>query len=794
LTPFTLTALETASAGSAACASQASPSGSAEGLEVLVVDDTERNLTALEAILSDLDARVVKARSGAEALRFMLRQDFALVLLDVRMPGMNGFETAELIRARDRSRQTPIIFLTAYDRTREQEVQGYALGAVDFLSKPVIPEVLRGKVSVLIDLHRKTEEIRRQEALLRESEQRERAQLLEQARRRWEQEAMRNEMERERRAAEALHRSNARLRLLSEVASDLLLHEDLSSFPARLFPAIMEHLAVPVCLCHRAAGPGQPLALDGQAGLSAQQLEELARAPADELVFSRAASTERLVVAERAGGGEALDPLLRVAGLTACACFPLVAGGRLHGVLTIGTARQTGFESEELAVMSLLCDQAAAALERARLVDELRRSASELREADARKDEFLAMLGHELRNPLAPVLNAVKLMQQMSEQAAPPDASPQRVGRRAVNERGACGGAAVDELAERSEAFRCKQDPLRCVLEAADRQIAHMTRLLDDLLDVSRIRNGKIELQRGPVELARVVLDAVHATEGAVRERGHQLELSLPEEPVAFLGDPVRLTQVVANLLNNAAKYTGSGGRIALRARREGGQIVLLVKDDGIGIAPEMLERIFEMFVQGEQTADRVRAGLGLGLTLVRNLVEMHGGTVVARSEGPGAGSEFEVRLPAEPVPQLPEGKQDDGPEEGRGDGPSGKRTARPLEIVVVEDNADIRDTLKALLELKGHKVEEAGDGRSGVDLILSRCPSVALVDIGLPGLDGYHLARELRARPMSTRLVAMTGYGRPEDRRLALEAGFDAHLVKPVDFDDLTRLLDELP
>ena len=752
MTPFTLTALETASAGSAACASQASPSGAVERLEVLLVDDTERNLIALEAILSDLDARVVKARSGAEALRFMLRQDFALVLLDVRMPGMNGFETAELIRARDRSRQTPIIFLTAYDRTREQEVQGYALGAVDFLSKPVIPEVLRGKVSVLIDLHRKTEEIRRQEALLRESEQRERAQLLEQARRRWEQEAMRNEMERERRAAEALHRSNARLRLLSEVASDLLLHEDLSSFPARLFPAIMEHLAVPVCLCHRAAGPGQPLALDGQAGLSAQQLEELARAPADELVFPRAASTERLVVAERAGGGEALDPLLRLAGLTACACFPLVAGGRLHGVLTIGTARQAGFESEELAVMSLLCDQAAAALERARLVDELRRSAAELREADARKDEFLAMLGHELRNPLAPVLNAVKLMQQSSA-----------------------------------------QDPLRCVLEAAGRQIAHMTRLLDDLLDVSRIRNGKIELQRGPVELARVVLDAVHATEGAVRERGHQLELSLPEEPVAFLGDPVRLTQVVANLLNNAAKYTGRGGRIALRARREGGHIVLLVKDDGIGIAPEMLERIFEMFVQGEQTADRVRAGLGLGLTLVRNLVEMHGGTVVARSEGPGTGSVFEVRLPAEPVPQIPEDKQDDGPEEGRGDGLSGKRTARPLEIVVVEDNADIRDTLKALLELKGHKVEEAGDGRSGVDLILSRCPSVALVDIGLPGLDGYHLARELRARPLSTRLVAMTGYGRPEDRRLALEAGFDAYMVKPVDFDDLTRLLDEL-
>jgi signal transduction histidine kinase/DNA-binding response OmpR family regulator len=748
---YTLTALETASAMPVAGAPQTSPSGAGEQLEILVVDDAERNLTALEAILSDLDARVVKARSGAEALRCLLRQDFALVLLDVRMPGLNGFETAALIRARDRSRHTPIIFLTAYDRTREQEVEGYALGAVDFLSKPVIPEVLRGKVSVLIDLHRKTEEIRRQEALLRESERRERAQLLEQARRRWEQEAMRTEMERERQAAEKLHRSNARLRLLSDVASDLLLHEDLRSFPARLFPVIMEHLAVPVCLCHRVGAPGQPLKLDEQAGLSAGQLEELGRVPPEELVFLRAVSSERQVVAERVDG-QALDPLLRIAGLTACACFPLLAGGRVHGALTLGTARLAGFEPEELAVMSLLADQAAAALERARLVDELRRSAADLREADVRKDEFLAMLGHELRNPLAPVLNAVKLMQQGS---AP--------------------------------------EPLRRVLEAADRQIGHMTRLLDDLLDVSRIRNGKIELQRGLVELARVVLDAVHATEGVMQERGHAFELELPEEPVVFEGDPVRLTQVVANLLNNAAKYTDRGGHIALRARREGGHVLISVRDDGIGIAPGMLERIFEMFVQGEQTADRVRAGLGLGLTLVRNLVELHGGTVAARSEGPGTGSEFEVRLPAEPAVPAPAPRRKDGREE-RCDGETSPRGAgRQLEIVVVEDNADIRDTLKALLELKGHKVEEAIDGRSGVDLILSRCPSVALVDIGLPGIDGYHLARELRARPLSTRLVAMTGYGRPEDRRLALEAGFDAHLVKPVDFDDLTRLLDEL-
>jgi signal transduction histidine kinase len=423
-----------------------------------------------------------------------------------------------------------------------------------------------------------------------------------------------------------------------------------------------------------------------------------------------------------------------------------VAGARLHGVLTFGTRSATNIEEDEIAVLDLVAGSVAAAMERRALVAELRARADELKEADARKDQFLAMLGHELRNPLAPVLNAVKLMQQRD------------------------GG---DRVIRRSVA-------------AAHRQIRHMTRLLDDLLDVSRIRNGKIELRRSPIDLRVVIQDALHAVESVVEERGHALSVEAPEQPLLVDGDPVRLSQVLENLLHNAAKYTDRGGHLALEVRPDGDQILLQVRDDGIGLDPAMLPRIFDMFVQAEQGSDRARGGLGLGLTLVRNLVEMHGGRITARSDGPGRGSEFEVRLPAltgahvlrveaSPPPRI-------------------QGATRPLDIVLVDDNADIRDTLRSLLELGGHHVAEAEDGRSAVELIRATAPSIAFIDIGLPGMDGYQVARELRGVASPTCLIAMTGYGRAEDRRQALDAGFDAHLVKPVDFDDLTKLLEELP
>ncbi len=693
-----------------------SPAVEPRGVEILIVDDTERNLAALEAILSDLDAHVVRARSGAEALRALLRQDFALILLDVRMPGIDGFETAELIRTRDRSRVTPIIFLTAFDRSREQEMRGYALGAVDFLSKPIVPEVLRGKVAVLIELHRKTQEVRRQAALLEETQRREHERRLEAERRRWEQESLRVQVLREREAAEALAAANARLRLLSDTGRELVLATDPTAFVPALFGHVANDLGLEVGAWFVAEGGA--LRLQDQAPASAEVRAVLDRLAAADGPLERAVAARARVVLD--GNDGTLG-----GGLEACAAFPVAVRARCYGVLVFGTRSRRVLDAEVLSALSVVAHAVAVTLERWDLVRELRERAAELKDADARKDQFLAILGHELRNPLAPVVNAVALM--------------------------------LD---------REQPDPvLGRVVAAADRQIRHMKRLLDDLLDVSRIRNGKFDLKRAKIDLRDAIRDALHATEAQVAARGHALAVSLPDEPLPVDGDPVRLSQIVANLVHNAAKYTERGGHLALGAARDGAEVVVRVRDDGIGIDPAMLPRVFEMFVQLETTSDRAPGGLGLGLTLVRSLVQMHGGTVVARSEGRGRGSEFEVRLPA-----LPAGDLDTSRAAAAKLAPAVKRH-RALDIVLVEDNDDIRDSLKVLLQHRGHAVLEASDGRSGIDLIRAHPPHVALVDIGLPGVDGYQVARALRQGACTARLIAMTGYGRPEDRRLALEA-----------------------
>jgi CheY-like chemotaxis protein len=316
-----------------------------------------------------------------------------------------------------------------------------------------------------------------------------------------------------------------------------------------------------------------------------------------------------------------------------------------------------------------------------------------------------------------------------------------------------------------------------------ERQGRHVSRLLDDLLDISRVTHGKIELRKQTLDLVSAVVDVIQSTQGVLDTHGHSLVVSLPGEPVWLEADPTRLGQVIANLLNNAAKYTRPGGRLEVSLTSEGGQGVLRVRDSGVGIPPEMLSSIFELFTQVDSSLDRSGGGLGIGLTLVRRLVELHGGSVSAFSAGAGQGSEFVVRLPLSEGPPIV---------------PAtdavliGTPTAHVCRVLLVEDNADSRGMLRDLIGTWSHEVREAGDGLEGLKQALNWRPDIALIDIGLPSMNGYELAQTLHAEAKENRpfLVALTGYGRPEDRRQALAAGFDDHLVKPVDLAALERLL----
>ena len=377
----------------------------------------------------------------------------------------------------------------------------------------------------------------------------------------------------------------------------------------------------------------------------------------------------------------------------------------------------------------------------------LRTARRQAEEATRRKTEFLAVLGHELRNPMGAITTAVRVLTE----------------------------ASVDGSREAKQR------------EIIGRQTRRLSALVDDLLDVSRVVSGKILLERRPVDLADVARRCVESLEGTAARR-HEIVLSVADEPLLVEADLTRLEQVVSNLLDNAVKYTPPHGRIVVTVARHGAEAVVRVTDSGIGIPNDMLPRIFEPFIQVSASLPRAGGGLGLGLALVRGLVELHGGSVTARSAGPDQGSEFEVCLPAIPettVPALPL--------PGR-DGPS--PPAQPRHVLVVEDSADVRDALRALLEVWGHHVEVAEDGPVGVEMARLSRPEIALVDIGLPGFDGYQVAERLRAAPAGRGvfLVALSGYGQAEDRRRALAAGFDVHLLKPVDPEELARVLAEMP
>ncbi len=385
--------------------------------------------------------------------------------------------------------------------------------------------------------------------------------------------------------------------------------------------------------------------------------------------------------------------------------------------------------------------------ERRRAELELRRTEAALRDADMRKDIFLATLSHELRNPLAPIRTAAEILG--SAQTGP--------------------------------------DQLKWAQKVIQRQVKHMALLLDDLLDIARITQGKLELKMRRIELAQVVDAAVEAARPLLEGRNHQLRVTLPPERVILHADPLRLSQVLSNLLTNAAKYTDPGGRIEVTAAAQGGTLTLSVKDDGMGIAPNSLTHIFEMFSQLEGNSTRSDGGLGIGLALVKGVIELHAGTIEARSDGPGRGSEFTFRIP------IPADAADAIPDTGQAPAPVASKARR---VLVADDNKDAADSLAMWLELAGHEVRVAHSGRAALSLAQAFRPDASLLDIGMPDLSGYEVAAELRREPWGSGilLVALTGWGQEDDRRRAREAGFDRHLTKPVDPEALGELLADVP
>lgn len=529
--------------------------------KILVVNDDPASLLALTSLLDgradEGNYAVLSARSGQDALRQVLLHDFAVILLDVNMPGMDGFETAEAIHQHPRSADIPIIFVTAFLADEIDRLKAYQRGAADFLFTPVIPQILHAKVSVFVTLAMKNEELKRQ----------------------------------------------------------------------------------------------------------AEKLSQ---------------HTQELTATNR------------------------------------------------------------------RLVREMEERRAAERKSHA-KDEFLAMLGHELRNPLSAIASASSLI--------------------------GLAGAAPETVVR-----------ARAIIQ---RQSRHLSRIVDDLLDLSRAMSGKILLARQVTDLARLVTSCLETFRATGRTDGYRLAVDLG--PGWVDGDPTRLEQIVSNLLDNALKYTPSGGGIDLKLERTGDDVVFSVRDSGVGIAPELLPQVFDVFVQGAISIDRSQGGLGIGLSLVRRLVELHGGSVAAASPGAGLGSSFTIRLPCA-QPAAP-------------DAPCAPALAPPADtgkpsVLLIEDNEDGREMMATMLAAHGYPVYQAGDGLQGVSQAHACRPDAALVDIGLPGIDGYEVARRLRADPATRaiRLIAVTGYGLPDDQRRVMEAGFDQHLVKPVALERLLEALERVP
>ena len=705
-----------------------------EKVNILVVDDLPEKLLVIETILEGLGQNIVCARSGREGLRQLLEREFAVILLDVNMPDMDGFETAAMIRQRRQTAHTPIIFITALS-DEMHTAQGYSLGAVDYILSPVVPEILRTKVGVFVDLFKKTRQVERQAEA-------------------------RIALAREQAARAAAEEANRRSAFLAEASTTLVRSLDFDEIPpslARQAVPFLGDLCAVTLVCEHGRGVwNSELAWIDASGAfdRATVAGELPNASLSTLIRRVLSTGKSLDRSDLGSNGDVTEaarppspaPDRSASGLDvephALIVVPLQARGRMLGTIALALHNDSRrYGPADFSLAEDLAGRAAIAIDNARLY-------RDIQENDRRKNEFLAMLAHELRNPLAPIRNAVHVLRTLG----------------------------------------LKDADLEWANDVISRQVDQMVRLVDDLLDISRITRGKIRLRKEPIDVSEAVARAVETSRPLLDARKHELTVMLPDGPLHVDGDLVRIAQVLANLLNNAAKYTGEGGKIAIEVSRADGAVVVRVRDNGIGISAEMLSSIFDLFTQADRSLDRSQGGLGIGLTLVRRLVELHGGSVQAYSEGPTRGSEFVIHLPALTTPPLA------APAPGRLI--ANHQVSRTRRVLIVDDHPDVVRSLARLLRSAGHDVRTARDGASALAELAADRAEFVLLDIGLPGMDGYEVAQAIRKQPGNAGavLIALTGYGQDDDRRRSREAGFDHHLVKPVDPDTLLALLAHAP
>ncbi|HKS56720.1 MAG TPA: response regulator [Steroidobacteraceae bacterium] len=778
-----MSTLQTGQSSASAPARVAGEDSAPAQASILLVDDQPARLLAYEAVLHGLGVQCVRALSGPLALERLLDQQFAAILLDVNMPEMDGFEVARLVREHPRLERTPIIFVTAVNVTEFDRMKGYELGAIDYIEVPVVPEILRSKVAVLVELHQRRGQLQALNAELNAA----RAKL----------------------AAEhekALAERDAQLHALFEHPSDL----------TGILKAVRDESGAIVDWFYTNVNRNA-------ADLMGRSRDEIIGRRVSELVPQRASTlfahlrrvveSREIVRYDSQFAGRDLVVTLFVAGddYVVSTARDVTEGRRAENALRASEARYravvdnapvavahnalggrfeyvnkafcdlVGYDSAELLTMSwqdithpedVAADQSLASsvvegelphytidkryirrdgsivwvkLFGNILFDDLARPVQGLAVAiditerlqnERRKDEFLAMLAHELRNPVAPIASSAELLSRL-----------------------------------------VPQEKQRALVGIIQRQAVHLGRLLDDLLDVARITQGRIELRREVIDVVSCVQLAIETAEPLIRSKGHQLTLTQMLDPIYVSADKVRLGQCIANVLVNAAKYTPDGGEIRIRPYVDGNTAVVEVSDNGIGIAPEFLPRIFDLFAQSERGLDRSQGGLGVGLTVCKQIVELHGGSVVASSPGVGRGATFTLR---QPLAERP---------------PATTRPADPqpdplLRVLIVDDNRDAADSLAMLLQFEGRQTLCVYSGEEALQVLAAFNPQLVLLDIGLPGIDGYEVARRLKEAAPELHVIALSGYGQLEDRQRSAAAGFDGHLVKPVDLAALKHAL----